>query len=232
MYEKLEEVLQKGCLTCGSKNLSKQDHPPFPIEHWPKRVRLAVQRLPWWVVCNCGWSRTNQPFGPGFGEIDETKVYQASPFKEMLGHDFGADRKIMLVGGDAVVLNKYANRLPWNTVIVEIGTYLGWSAVLLAAAASSRTHIWTIDNGTGRQIEHWLEPGQEYRSLVESTFMEMGYDDKITFLHGDSAEVDWPPDREIDLLFVDGDHSYEGALADLIRWAPKVKLNGYMLCHD
>jgi len=163
---------------------------------------------------------------------DVTKVYEESPFKEMLGHDFGAGRKLMLIGGDAVVLNKYANNLPENAVIVEIGTYLGWSAVLLAMASPDTAHIWTIDNEAGRQIQHWLEPGQEYGDLVESTFEEMGYDDKITFLCGDSIEVDWLPDCEIDLLFVDGDHSYEGALADLIRWAPKVKLGGYMLCHD
>jgi predicted O-methyltransferase YrrM len=37
--------------------------------------------------------------------------------------------------------------------------------------------------------------------------------------------------REIDLLFVDGDHSYEGVVRDLV-WTTYVRPAGYILFHD
>jgi len=38
--------------------------------------------------------------------------------------------------------------------------------------------------------------------------------------------------RSIDLLFIDGDHSYNGTLADLNIWTPLVKVGGKLLIHD
>ncbi len=37
--------------------------------------------------------------------------------------------------------------------------------------------------------------------------------------------------REIDLLFVDGDHSYEGVVRDLV-WTTYVRPSGYVIFHD
>ena len=37
--------------------------------------------------------------------------------------------------------------------------------------------------------------------------------------------------NEIDLLFVDGDHSYEGVVRDLV-WTTYVRPNGYVIFHD
>lgn len=36
----------------------------------------------------------------------------------------------------------------------------------------------------------------------------------------------------VDLLFVDGDHSYEGVLADVDRYWPTVRPGGFMVLHD
>ncbi|NNG03050.1 MAG: class I SAM-dependent methyltransferase, partial [Inquilinus sp.] len=40
------------------------------------------------------------------------------------------------------------------------------------------------------------------------------------------------PDGEIDWIYIDADHSYEGALADLRAWAPKLREDGLILGHD
>ncbi len=37
---------------------------------------------------------------------------------------------------------------------------------------------------------------------------------------------------ELDLVFIDGDHSYEGARADIAAWTPKVKEGGILAGHD
>lgn len=39
-------------------------------------------------------------------------------------------------------------------------------------------------------------------------------------------------DGDLDWLYVDGDHSFDGCLSDLRMWVPKVKRNGLVLVHD
>lgn len=55
-----------------------------------------------------------------------------------------------------------------------------------------------------------------------------------TFLRGDSREVvkTWDKDSTISVLFIDGDHSYEGCHADIVLWYPHMKKDGVMLFHD
>jgi len=39
-------------------------------------------------------------------------------------------------------------------------------------------------------------------------------------------------DGELDLVYIDADHSYEGCKADIEAWFPKVKADGFMAFHD
>jgi predicted O-methyltransferase YrrM len=39
-------------------------------------------------------------------------------------------------------------------------------------------------------------------------------------------------DYSIDLVFIDGDHSYEGCNRDICAWLPKVKVGGLIGGHD
>jgi len=39
-------------------------------------------------------------------------------------------------------------------------------------------------------------------------------------------------DESVDLIFVDGDHSYEGCKTDIETWLPKLKTGGFMAGHD
>lgn len=53
-----------------------------------------------------------------------------------------------------------------------------------------------------------------------------------TFMQRNSTTVpeDW--DTAIDVLFIDGDHSYEGCKGDIDAWSPFVKDGGVLLFHD
>lgn len=84
---------------------------------------------------------------------------------------------------------------------------------------------------------HCLRAGGEKATLYAvdlSTTKFVGSRDNINFIeqnsHGDkiSALVRAP----LHLVFVDGDHSYDGVLADASLWGPKVVSGGYMLFHD
>ena len=39
-------------------------------------------------------------------------------------------------------------------------------------------------------------------------------------------------DGELDFIYIDGDHRYEGVLADLNGWRPKLREGGIMAGHD
>lgn len=61
---------------------------------------------------------------------------------------------------------------------------------------------------------------------------EGGLAKHTTLLHGDSKEVGKTWTGPIDLLFVDGDHSYAGALGDFQVWCPHLAEGGVVLVHD
>ena len=53
----------------------------------------------------------------------------------------------------------------------------------------------------------------------------------MRLLVGDSRTLD-PPPRPCELVFVDGDHTYEGARADYLRWREFLAPGGQLLFHD
>lgn len=96
-----------------------------------------------------------------------------------------------------------------------------------------------------------LKPGQVYlevgvdqgRSLkvaritskkgVEVWGVDLRDDPKIpetNFLHEDSTKV--KISKKVNVIFIDGDHSYEGCKADIDNWYPQMAKDGVMLFHD
>ena len=57
--------------------------------------------------------------------------------------------------------------------------------------------------------------------------------DRVTFLHGDSAQSAAQfNDESFHLVFIDGDHTARGVLRDLEAWVPKVRSGGVISGHD
>lgn len=52
------------------------------------------------------------------------------------------------------------------------------------------------------------------------------------FMHGDSQEIAGGFGETVDVLFIDGDHTYEGCKADIDSWYPHMAKHGVMLFHD
>lgn len=67
------------------------------------------------------------------------------------------------------------------------------------------------------------------------TFKEAGYenDSRHHQICGDSTQVGltWSKGK-VDLVFIDGDHSYEHCKSDIESWLPHVKEGGVMCLHD
>ncbi|MGG6239889.1 class I SAM-dependent methyltransferase [Nodosilinea sp. AN01ver1] len=121
-----------------------------------------------------------------------------------------------------------AQSLGSNPNIVEIGSYLGASTCALSEGVKDKSgKVYAIDTWTNLTMSEGER--DTYNQFTENTKL---YKDIIHPLRGMSQEVVKDFDLTIDLLFVDGDHSYEGAYTDLKDWLPKVKDFGVVVCHD
>ncbi len=119
------------------------------------------------------------------------------------------------------------------SVFVELGTHLGESyfAFCQAIVESGTTakayavDTWEGDVHTGRYGDEVFREVDEYNRELYSGFsrlMRMSFDDAARDFENDS----------IDLLHIDGLHTYDAVRHDFDLWLPKVKPGGIVLLHD
>jgi len=74
---------------------------------------------------------------------------------------------------------------------------------------------------------------QERQDLIWSGACENAEKYGFRILRRPSLEaVDEWQDGSLDWVHIDGDHSFDAAVQDIIRWAPKVREGGLVLVHD
>jgi len=123
--------------------------------------------------------------------------------------------------------------------LFEIGTFDGRTALNLAANCGAESKVYTLDLP---QVEITstilaLSPGEEIfinKERSGSKYLGTDCEKKIIQLYGDSASFDFSPLKgTIDLVFIDGSHSYEYVLNDT-DVALKLLRNGQgvILWHD
>ena len=129
---------------------------------------------------------------------------------------------------EKLLLYLLARKLDHDSVIVEIGSYLGASTTFLAAAAKeNQSRVFCVDT--------WMNEGMTegtrntYQEFISNTML---YQEQITPIRGRSEEIAIEFEEPIDLLFLDGDHSYSGCRLDIESWMPKVKSGGVIILHD
>jgi len=75
--------------------------------------------------------------------------------------------------------------------------------------------------------------GWHDKNLAEARARVSQFGDRAVFLQGDStAMAKMVPNRSLALLYIDGDHSFEGVYSDLLDWVPKVRTGGIVALHD
>ncbi len=104
---------------------------------------------------------------------------------------------------------------------LEIGAYGGMSAALVLQRPG--TLATSIDLGTP------ISP-EVAKELVKSVKApQTGY----TYLQGSSRDLHSQiPNSSIDVLFIDGDHSFYGVTTDFKLYSPKVKSGGFLIFDD
>jgi predicted O-methyltransferase YrrM len=112
--------------------------------------------------------------------------------------------------------------------IAEIGRFKGGSTLIFASVLRDGVELWSYDFHVALRPDM---PGEELDAELRAALEHYGLAHKVHLLVADSRTAD-PPARPLELLFIDGDHSYEGAKADYDRWGEFVRSGGHLLFHD
>jgi predicted O-methyltransferase YrrM len=129
--------------------------------------------------------------------------------------------------------------------LIEIGTYQGKSAILLAGAARAGGRmLLTVDHHRGSE-EH--QPGWEYHDpelvdpavgLIDTlpparrALALAGVEDAVLLVVGRSGDVARLWQGSAGFVFIDGGHTDAAAQTDYEGWAPKLASGGVLAIHD
>jgi predicted O-methyltransferase YrrM len=125
-----------------------------------------------------------------------------------------------------------------SPVVVEIGSYLGKSSVCIAGGLlfNPRGRLYCVDPFDQTDEDMYLterdrkKVGSLYGRFVANTweyrnlYIRKGFSSALA----DSSSIP----RELDMLFIDGNHSYGAVRADIFNWVPRLKPGGILAMHD
>jgi hypothetical protein len=139
--------------------------------------------------------------------------------------------------------------LPWlvytfgkpNMVMAEVGVWDGTSFKLyIEILKELKGHVYLVDWWRGsKEVTDGLnmqwkdEQYDDVYQQVQTLIDDHDARDYVTVLKGDSTKMaEHIKDGELDLCFIDADHSYEGCKRDIEIYLPKVKKGGIMSGDD
>ena len=143
-------------------------------------------------------------------------------------------------------LFQLASDLPPDAQVVEVGSWMGASTCFIAGGLKgAATKIFAVDNFQGLSTcgedaawynRHFRRLGAHSTlEIFRRNFSELGLTQRSEPVVSDSlaaARTLAARRGTIDLIFIDGDHSYEACRDDIAAWAPFVKPGGVIAFHD
>ena len=140
--------------------------------------------------------------------------------------------------GDVSHLYKKARSLPQNGVIMEIGSFMGLSSIVMGCglrdSGNYSARIYCVDSWDNRYLEKVeVSDTRELYDIFRENVVRADLQSFIYPIRKRSMEAvaDFAI-NSVDLLFIDGDHSFESCYADLTSWYQKVRPGGIIVGHD
>lgn len=130
-----------------------------------------------------------------------------------------------------------AQQVPADGLVVEIGSFRGRSAIVLASALREGARLVAIDPHAGgdrgpQEIAPEAERGEADNRAFNANLAAAGVGSRVAHVRLMSSEAQASVDGAINVLFVDGAHRFAPARDDLVRWGARVRDGGTMLVHD
>lgn len=125
--------------------------------------------------------------------------------------------------------------VPGAQAIVEIGSYRGGSAIALALGAEQGwgSRVYAVDPHAAFVGARGATFGPADQAALYANVTRLGLGERIfvVSLPSTAAARAWNQ-RDIGLLWIDGDHRYEAVRQDLEAWYPHVVDGGVIALHD
>lgn len=110
--------------------------------------------------------------------------------------------------------------------VVEIGTDEGANSLNLRSAMDPGGTLYLVDPYPPGRL------GVNFSQFIAQREVSKSANGRVLFVRKSSHEAALEWSESIDFLFVDGDHSREGALRDWLDWSPFVPAGGLIAFHD
>lgn len=164
-----------------------------------------------------------------------TTAATPEPFEHVLARVAGVEG--WLSEGQARRLWERARELGPDAQVVEIGSYRGRSAIVLASASPIGASVVAIDPHAGndrgpQEIRGTSEQGESDNRAFLANLAEAGVADRVRHVRLPSGEALGEIQGDIDLLYIDGAHRYGFAREDIDAWGKRVASAGVLLIHD
>jgi hypothetical protein len=120
--------------------------------------------------------------------------------------------------------------LPDQPVMMEIGVHRG-QTLALWRMLNDWAHIIGVSPFDGAEVGE----KRDYRVDIEKlfNFFNLADPDRLIMGYSDRPEtIETCKGLELDLLYIDGGHSYETCKSDILNYAPLIKPGGYLVIDD
>lgn len=191
--------------------------------------------------------------------LRDARVHRRAPFPSLSLKDFAArigsesaleavalpnlsSLPVMVAAADVYYTHAYLARLKKPEKIVEFGTFIGMGALNYALNTGPECRIFTIDlppDVAAADLEtsnlnagdlHWIEIS---RSRLGGMFKGSAHAHRITQILANSLELNLADHvSDVDLILIDGGHSYECVAADTANAFAVVAPGGLVLWDD
>jgi len=130
-----------------------------------------------------------------------------------------------------------AARVPAGGLLVEIGSFRGRSAIVMASVLADDARFVAIDPHAGgdrgpQEIAVEAERGEADHEAFWANLRAAGVDGRVEHVRLMSSDAHPAVDGAIDVLYIDGAHRFGPARADIVDWGARVRDGGTMLVHD
>lgn len=167
-----------------------------------------------------------------------TYDYMEKYLRELIGEskgiikeleEFAEENGVPIVQKEAARLLEFMVTVKKPKKILELGTAIGYSSILMELAAGNNVEITTIERDD-KMVEY-----------ATANIKKAGFEDKITILHGECLDILETLDDEYDLIFMDaGKGHYSHFLPHCLRMLAKdgmiiadnVLFRGMVACKD
>lgn len=185
----------------------------FFIKHLRRLLLFFLRRRP-----NLAFDAIRREKNLSFASIPDRPQRNFEDLDWLLWSNSANKGLLLLQFDEAAFLFRLVRSLP-AAQILEIGRCYGGSAFLFAVAGDHHSMITSID----------IAPQND--QLLQIALQRSGLAHKVQLLVGDSGQAATMMDF-YDLIFVDGDHSYNGVRQDYEHWRKAVKPGGYLAFHN